>query len=68
MTKAVTPHRWLQGWRAAKPSAQPDPADLGTAWGLDQSMGNTPAEAPKASEARRPGWVRRLSTRRKPRT
>ena len=66
MTKAVTPHRWFHGWRASEPVVEHDPADLGTAFGLELSMHefvHEPAAAPPAP--RQPSWVRRLSSRRK---
>ena len=66
--KAVNPQRWFRAWRdAGRPAPDTDPADFGTAFGLEMSMAETPAEtAPAAS--RRPGWVRRLSLRRRPTT
>ena len=69
MTKAVTPHRWFPGWRVSPPAVDMDAADYGTAFGLELSM--TPVEhesPPKAPPppSRQPGWVRRLSARRKP--
>jgi hypothetical protein len=62
--KAASPQRWFSGWRSTARSAQDDPADLGTAFGLDMSMIETPPEPPPAAE-RRPGWVRRLTLRRR---
>lgn len=64
MSKAITPQRWFAGWRAARqPAYGTDPADLGTAFGLDLSMMETPPE-PVLLE-RCPGWVRRLTLRRR---
>ena len=62
VSKAVTPPRWYARWRSERPLANgTDPADLGTAFGLDLSMMQAAPE-PALSE-RRPGWVRRLTTR-----
>ena len=64
VTRASPPQRWFAGWRSAKqPAYGSDPADLGTAFGLDMSLMETPAE-PIAAE-RRPGWMRRLTARRR---
>lgn len=64
MGKAVTPQRWFAGWRAARqPAFGTDPADLGTAFGLDLSMVGSPPET--VLPERRPSWVRRLTTRRR---
>ncbi len=61
-TKATPPQRWFQAWRStARPAPVDDPADVGTAFGLDLSMADTPPEP----LTRRPGWVRRLSLRRR---
>lgn len=70
MTKDVTSQGWLKGWRSSEPQHQPDPADLGTAFGLELSMSNAEAEflAAKRSSGRKPGWVYRLAARRKPLT
>ena len=66
MTKAVNSRRWFAAWRSAERPAQDDPADLGTAFGLDLSL-NEMQHEPAPAE-RRPGWVRRLAARRKPGT
>jgi hypothetical protein len=67
MSKAVTPPRWYAAWRAVVPAAQDDPADLGTAYGLDLSLSELMAEPrPPIAVERRTGWVRRLAPRRKP--
>ena len=73
MAKAQSPARWYAPWRqpaATCPSI--DPADLGTAFGLDLSM-TPPDEGPQAPSptaravpASRPGWVLRLAARRRP--
>jgi hypothetical protein len=60
-TKAVNPQRWFSAWRStARAAPADDPADVGTAFGLELSMSNAPAE-PVTS---RPSWVRRLKLRR----
>ena len=67
MNKAAPSHRWFAGWRAAQRPAQDDPADLGTAFGLDLSLRELVHEPlPPEPVARRPGWVARLAARRKP--
>jgi hypothetical protein len=68
MTKAVTTNRWFSGWRADGRPAEVDPADFGTAFGLDLSLNELQHEAAAAppSPSRRPGWVQRLADRRKP--
>lgn len=66
MSKAVNSQRWFAAWRGPSRPAQQDPADLGTAFGLDMSMMDAQHEAPPASAERRPAWVQRLGWRRKP--
>lgn len=68
MSKAASPQRWFTGWRMpAASSAAPDtdPADLGTAFGLDLSLHELPHEPPPRAPqaAPRAGWMRRLSGR-----
>ena len=67
-TKVAEPSRWFTGWRFAERVPQTDPADLGTAFGLDMSLDPDWAATPQvaAPVARPPGWVRRLTTRRRP--
>jgi len=65
MNKPATPSRWYTPWRNPTP-AQNDPADLGTAFGLDLSL-QDPAELPPphpAASRHLAGWVRRLTARR----
>jgi hypothetical protein len=67
MSKAATPQRWFSGWRAPAAPPDSDPADFGTAFGLDLSLNETPAEPARAPKAApRPGWMRRLAARTKP--
>jgi hypothetical protein len=65
MNKPDAPTRWYSRWRAA-PAAPRDFADLGTAFGLDCSLGTplpmpVPAAAPPAGVRR---WMRRLGAAR----
>lgn len=63
--KAVRPQRWFSTWRSvARPATGTDPADLGTAFGLEMSMLETPVE-PAATTERRFGWMHRLTTHRR---
>lgn len=68
MSKAATPNRWFQNWRSSPQPVDTDPADLGTAFGLDLSLNEIPHEPPVSvgTAAQRPGWVGRLALRRKP--
>ena len=63
MDKHGAPQRWFSGWRAsAAPTADDDPADLGTAFGLDLSLNELhDLPAPTAPVERRAGWMRRLA-------
>jgi hypothetical protein len=69
MSHAAPTPRWYAPWRAAaaEKGVSIDPADVGTAFGLDMSLDtlvpeDTPRSAPAAD---RPGWVERLALRRK---
>ena len=67
--KAVIPQRWFSVWRNAdRPAPDTDPADLGTAYGLEMSMLDPPDEPTAPAAGRRPAWVRRLTARRRPTT
>jgi hypothetical protein len=68
MPKAVVTPRWFQRWRANAAAPGSDPADLGTAFGLDLSLHDPALAAPPAEPpaAHAQGWVRRLTARRKP--
>jgi hypothetical protein len=67
--KAVHPQRWFSIWRSAdRPAPDTDPADLGTAFGLEMSMLDSPVEPAAPAATRRPAWMRRLATRRRPAT
>lgn len=65
LSKAAKPPSWFHRWRSAsRPAPDTDPADLGTAFGLDLSMSQAAPLPPAAGEAR-PGWVQRLADRRR---
>jgi hypothetical protein len=67
MNKAAPAHRWFAAWRAAPRPVQDDPADLGTAFGLDMSLNELIHEPPMPPPAaRRAGWMQRLAGRSKP--
>jgi len=69
MHKSDTSRRWFGLRRAVGRPAQDDPADLGTAFGLDLSLSQLPADAARAPPAPlrdRDGWMQRLRARRKP--
>lgn len=68
MDKSDAPRRWFGLWRAAERSLEDDPADLGTAFGLDLSLseldgGDEPP--PQASEGKA-GWIQRMTLGRRP--
>lgn len=60
MTKAAHSPRWFSAWRPAARPAQDDPADLGTAFGLDMSLIEGAAEPAPPPEPRPRGWAERL--------
>lgn len=68
MNKPDPSRRWFGQWRAAEGPAQDDPADLGTAFGLDLSLtelvDDTPA--PPSPMDGQGGWMQRVAARRKP--
>ena len=56
-------HRWFSGWRSAERPA-PDPADFGTAFGLDLSLNELVHAAPaRPAASPRRGWMQRLAGR-----
>jgi hypothetical protein len=65
MTKAVKSRRWFASWRKAARPDGGDPADHGTAFGLEMSLPDTlplPVALKKeAGRLNRPGWMRRLT-------
>ncbi len=68
MSNEPTPPRWFSGWRTRQAPDYDDPADMGTAFGLDLSLSEIPHEpvAATAAPGLEPGWVRRLTGRSKP--
>ena len=65
MTKAATSTRWFSAWRPAVRVVQDDPADLGTAFGLDMSMVDDAPVPPTPAPGRQAqGWAQRLGWRR----
>ena len=67
MSKAPTPPRWYSVWRARETPVYDDPADMGTAFGLDLSLNEIPHEPVAAVESpgRQSGWVQRWTGRAK---
>lgn len=62
-SNATRPQRWFPSWRStSRPAPDTDPADLGTAFGLDLSLSEA-AAAPATRGKSRPGWVQRLASR-----
>lgn len=61
-SKAVNPQPWFKVWRAPAVAVQDDPADMGTAFGLELSMLQAEPAAPASLPVeRRSGWSRRAS-------
>lgn len=66
MTKAASALRWLDALRSSRRQPQDDPADVGTAFGLDLSLSliERPGSAAGAAPATaRKGWLQRLRRR-----
>jgi hypothetical protein len=55
----------LARWRLGRPTAEPEPADLGTAYGLEMSLQPPPSDvaAPVPLEQRHRGWLERMRLR-----
>jgi hypothetical protein len=69
MNKPAHTHRWFSGWRSAPRPAEVDPADYGTAFGLDLSLHDVHTEPAQTVVPKvQAGWVRRLAARRRPAT
>ena len=67
MNKAESSHRWFAAWRSTPRVQEDDPADMGTAFGLDLSLNLLPHEAEDAvAERSGPSWLQRLILGRKP--
>ena len=67
MDKTAGSNHWFSGWRLSDRATALDPADVGTAFGLDLSMAPEPvSEVPPARPARAPsGWARRMRSLRR---
>jgi hypothetical protein len=67
MGMAENTSRWFAPWRERAPVQQDDPADMGTAFGLEMSLTPFSAEAATpTSGTAKAGWLQRLAERRKP--
>jgi len=68
MPKSDTSRRWFGFRRSAERRSQDDPADLGTAFGLDLSLSGLAEDAPAepAPMDGEQGWMRRVLARRRP--
>ena len=68
MINPSKPNRLFGFGRASKAPASQDPADLGTAFGMEVSL-DQPPEEPAANDntpGAQGGWIRRLARRREP--
>ncbi len=65
MTKHASPARWYAPWRLPAHPAS-DPADLGTAFGLDLSLQAPPVALPRPADPRAGNWMQRWAARRRP--
>jgi hypothetical protein len=63
MNDADTPNRWFQAWRSQPRTVPLDPADLGTAFGLDASFDAPHGAAHPSPNPVKPGWMQRLTSR-----
>ncbi len=67
-SNAARSQPWFKSWRAtARPAPDTDPADLGTAFGLDLSMGDSDPAPPHTGEMPA-DWTWRLAERRRSET
>jgi len=67
-SNAANPQRWFKSWRSTpRPAPDTDPADLGTAFGLDLSMSEI-LPAPPATGELPADWTWRLAERRRSET
>jgi hypothetical protein len=68
MDKSDAPRRWFGLWRAGEHAPQDDPADLGTAFGLDLSLSELCDELPSPPSPvdGKAGWIQRMTLRRRP--
>jgi type II secretory pathway component PulK len=68
MPKSDTSRRWFGFWRSANSRSQDDPADHGTAFGLDLSLSRLAEDlqAEPAPMQREQSWMQRVLARRRP--
>jgi len=68
MDKSDAPRRWFGLWRTVERAPEDDPADLGTAFGLDLSLSELGDEQPLPALPMdgKPGWMQRMTPRRRP--
>lgn len=67
MDKSDAPRRWFGLWRAAERSPKDDPADMGTAFGLDLSLSELDDEPPPSSALEgKASWMQRMTLKRRP--
>jgi len=67
-SNAANAQRWFKSWRSTpRPAPDTDPADLGTAFGLDLSMSEV-STAPPATGELPADWALRLAERRRSQT
>lgn len=65
MNKPGKAQRWYQPWHRAEVRAQDDPADLGTCFGLEVSLGAAAVPAKTEAAPRRLSWMQRFTARRR---
>ena len=67
MNKPVPGPRWYAPWRQSEMCLADDPADVGTAFGLELTLAAmvAPDKAAAASALRRPNWMQRIAARRR---
>ena len=66
MNKPAVPSRWSLPWRRVEARVANDPADQGTAFGLELSLeAERSARPAPAAPAAKAGWMHRLSLRRR---
>ena len=65
-TKAAAPNRWFSGRRVADRVPHDDPADQGTAFGLEMTLDPNWTQPAQPAAPTPSGWVQRLAARRRP--
>jgi hypothetical protein len=66
MNKPIPGPRWYAPWRQSETRVADDPADVGTAFGLELTLAAEPqGKASVTSASRRAGWMQRLAARRR---